>query len=212
MRPIILALLPNSQCHERLVFLSQLIHPHCGDEGILLNPEKGPIPHGTLIQAHVQEALHADAWRRALARYEDGPTPSLEFTEVQAHGPYIFAMIRETRELLDLHYDEACMIGNLRYRNMENPDELTPEQAQSVEAFGWAYGLLAYRPHVTIGRCKDTMTAKRIVANLKEDGNLRGLVCEKPRLALGAMGPHGTLVDILKESPNYAPRIVAFAS
>jgi 2'-5' RNA ligase len=126
----------------------------------------------------------------------------LAFREVGREQISVSVYFSLSQEIRDFHEKIIEKINPLRdgrirdkYRELGQVSNLTSEQKENILKYGHPELMNLYKPHITIARLEDEVTAEKAVNEIKWEAS--EFIVDK--ISVFRSGKHGTCVEIIKE-------------
>jgi len=160
-------------------------------------------PHITIYSPEYPKS-NIDKISKILREIADHTTKvQLNFQEIKCHDGYIGIYFELSPEIKSLHEEILTRLNPLRESYLKERDQsgsdyqmnFSPEQLENIAQYGYPDAINLYKPHLTIIRLKDELSAERITKEFKWE--IAQFLIEK--LALYKMGEHGTCKELIGE-------------
>lgn len=186
---------------QKVVFLSQKIDKE--NEAIFILDGVQFHPHITIYSPEYPKS-NIDKISKILKEIADRTIKvQLSIQETKSHDGYIGIYFELSQEIKSLHEEIVARLNPLRESHLKERDQsgsdyqmnFSPEQLENIVKYGYPDAINLYKPHLTIVRLKDELSAERITKELKWEATQ--FFIEK--LALYKMGEHGTCKELVGE-------------
>jgi len=189
--------LPDEKTRNKAIELSQKLAARLPREYIL-NP-KNPLPHITIYQGlfpiRNQEKVK-EAVRQIASQSKPFEITMNEFTVDVVRG-FVWWNCLKTSRLAEIHKETLKEANPLREGLI--PEVIKAYQASIEEKNEIKkYGSIINPPHITISRLKNPDDGEKVLKILGEGEHS---VFRVNRIALGRMGDHGTVTEIIESFP-----------
>lgn len=207
LRSVNVVVLPDENTREKAIELGAILEKKFEVFYSLL--DKRFMPHITLYQA-TYPARNYEKIKSYLKKLTKNITSlklKLGSYNIFANT-FVFWNVTNNKQLIDLHYRVIETISPLR-EGLLPPDirpdgsgyltgqVFTTEQRKAVQMYGYPVAGKLYKPHITLGKVKNTISEEILSKILPKTES----EFEVSEVCIGRLGDHGTVVEILEKFP-----------
>jgi 2'-5' RNA ligase len=192
-----IAIIPPKDILEEAIEMSEMISRQIKSEFILASERL--IPHITVYQAEYPKS-NADSVKDVVRKLSARRSFEIFLDEISIfYDTFIFWRCKVSEDLLELQRKAVMLANPLREGivslQLKNVEELSKDDRYDVENFGSLLIGPRYIPHITVTRTERGNDEKRI-HKILGISKKRSFVASS--LALGSLGPHGTVTDTIE--------------